>query len=94
MNPNIVARNRTARLVREARTPTFTSQTGITREQGRARRFHTKVVEVESELGGRFWSAPMHELRVDSFCDAEAAIGYSISDIDCAMSCFCTPDED
>jgi hypothetical protein len=45
MNPNMVAKNRTARLVREARTPVFTSTAQSARERAIARAERDLVTE-------------------------------------------------
>lgn len=78
MNPMMVAKNRTARLVAEARKPAYST---VTRPKVRE---HLKVVELESDLGGRWWSRPMRESEVAEY------IGNSmVSDIDCSAKCWC-----
>jgi len=79
MNPAAVARNRTARLVREANTPVYTTETKV--------REHLSVVEMDSGMG-RYWSKPMPDSEVDAYIDATPA-SYDVSDIDHAAKCWC-----
>ena len=83
MNPNMVARNRTARLVREATTPTYSTATPTPRE-----REHLSVVEIEVDRGGRYWSKPMPDSEVRGYIDSKPS-GYGVSDIDHAAKCWC-----
>lgn len=78
--PNNLVANRTARLVAEARTPTYTTATPV--------REHLTVVEVEGDMGGRRWSRPMRDSQVNAYCD-DLPEGYSVSDIDHAAKCWC-----
>ncbi len=81
MNPMQVAQNRTARLVREATTPTYTTVTPV--------REHMMVVELEHEWGGRIWSKPMPDSAVDAYLDSYEGSSYGVSDIDHAAKCWC-----
>ena len=45
-----------------------------------------KVVEMEWDNGGRFWSPPMPESKVAAFIDAFPPDLF-VSDIDCAPTC-------
>jgi hypothetical protein len=82
MNPAAVARNRTARLVREASTPVYSTET-----KPRVRE-HLSVVEIEYAGGGRAWSAPMPDSEVDGYLDRNLR-DNSVSDIDHAARCWC-----
>lgn len=82
MNPNMVAQARTARLVREARTPAYTTVTKPVVRQ------HLKVIELESDMGGRFWTKPMREDEVGPYLD-RTPDSYGLSDIDCSSKCWC-----
>ena len=82
MNPAQVASNRTARLVREARTPAYTSETPAQRE-----REHLSAVEIEFDTGGRFWSH-MSDSQVEGFI-ADIPEGMGLSDIDHSGKCWC-----
>jgi hypothetical protein len=83
INPNTVALARTARLVREAATPVYTS----TRESELAKRVHMHAVEVEFETGGRFWSH-MPATDVDDYIRGMGE-GTGLSDIDHSAKCWC-----
>ena len=78
--PAQVASNRTARLVREAKTPVYTSQTTA--------REHLTAVEIQVSDGGRYWSS-MPDSEVDAFCDKAESYGNSVSDIDHSLKCWC-----
>jgi hypothetical protein len=82
MNPKDVARNRTARLVRDAKTPTYVSESRPVVRQ------HLKMVEVEDDYG-RYWSGPYPENALSGVMDDYEGMGYSISDIDCSAKCWC-----
>lgn len=82
INPASVAAARTARLVREAATPVYSTVT-----PARVRE-HVKVVEMEDEMG-RSWSLPMRESAVDAYIDGLVEVGYWVSDIDCSVKCWC-----
>lgn len=81
MNPSRVAQNRTARLAVEATTPVYSTETPV--------REHMSVVEMEGDLGGRRWSAPMKDSAVTEYIDGYDGTGYSVSDIDHAAKCWC-----
>lgn len=80
MNPMMVAQNRTARLVREASTPVYSTSTPA--------REHLSVVEVEFDTGGRFWTKPMPDSEVDAYIGDLPESMY-LSDIDHAGKCWC-----
>lgn len=82
MNPMQVAKARTARLVREAQTPVYSTETKP------AVREHLSVIEIEYAGGGRAWSAPMPDSEVDAYLDAHLR-DNSVSDIDHAAKCWC-----
>lgn len=85
-NPAQVAANRTARLVKEARTPRYTSESKPTPVE----RDHIVMVEVvDSEGRGRYWSGPFKSSQVDAVCDDYERYGSEISDIDCSSKCWC-----
>ena len=79
MNPMMVAQNRTARLVREAQTPVYTTETKV--------REHLYVVEMDSGMG-RYWSKPMPDSEVDDYINRTPQ-SYEVSDIDHAAKCWC-----
>lgn len=81
MNPNQAFANRTARLVREAQTPVYSTETKV------AEREHLSVVEMDSGMG-RYWSAPMKDSEVDAYIDGTPQ-SYDVSDIDHAAKCWC-----
>lgn len=83
MNPAQVHANRTARLVKEAKTPVYSSASAAPRE-----RQHKMVVEMEHEQGGRSWSGSMDEDKVNAYIDSFPA-GYMLSDVDHAGNCWC-----
>lgn len=85
MNPMMVAQNRTARLVREATTPTYTTSTPapVVRE-----REHLHVVEMEADTGYRTWSGSMPESKVNAYIDSFPG-DYMLSDVDHAANCWC-----
>ena len=78
MNPMIVAKARTARLVREATTPVYTT---VTKPRVRE---HITAVEIDGDLG-RFW-AHMPDSEVDEFCSRYPG---DLSDIDHSGRCWC-----
>ena len=81
MNPMDVAKNRTARLVREATTPVYTTATApVVRE-------HITAVELEDDFG-RHWSH-MLDSEVDAYLTDMAVLGYGVSDIDHSAKCWC-----
>ena len=82
MNPNKVAQNRTARLVRESVTPTYSTSTPAPRA-----REHMTVVELETGCG-RYWSKPMKDSEVDTYL-SKRPLSYEVSDIDHAAACWC-----
>lgn len=77
-NPAQVASARTARLVREAQTPVYSTSTPVQQ--------HMMAVEVDSGIG-RYWRE-MPENKVNEFCD-NLAPSYSVSDIDHSAKCWC-----
>jgi hypothetical protein len=79
MNPMQVAQNRTARLVREATTPTYSTSTPA--------REHLMMVEVETDTGYRHW-ATMRESQVDTYV-SEIHPSDGLSDIDHSAKCWC-----
>lgn len=79
ITPATVASARTARLVREASTPVYTTVTPAPKA-----REHRMAVEIDSDFG-RFWSH-MPESEVDAFCDLYPG---DLSDIDHSTSCWC-----
>lgn len=81
-NPAQVASARTARLVREASTPVYSTTT--------APREHLYVIEWEADTGGRFWSQPMTEAQAEAEMKEADAFGmYGVSDYDHAAKCWC-----
>lgn len=52
-------------------------------------REHMKMVEVETEEGYRFWTAPMPETEAEAYLDMVEAGPNYISDYDCSSSCWC-----
>lgn len=83
-NPKQVASNRTARLVREAHTPVYSTQTA-TLEVDRP---HTKMVEMEFDSGYRTWSSAMPESAVNGYIESFMGVAM-LSDIDCSFTCWC-----
>ena len=81
MNPMTVAQARTARLVREAATPVYTT---VTKPRVRE---HLIACEVESDLGGRYWRT-MKESEVPAFWN-DLPEGYYASDEDHSAQCWC-----
>ena len=81
MNPNDVAKARTARLAREATTPVYSTSTPAPE--------HLYVAEIEADTGYRRWTKPMTEDALNAEVDAMAEIGYSLSDWDHAAKCWC-----
>lgn len=79
MNPNMVARNRTARLAAQGVPAAYTSETKP--------REHLSVVEMDSGIG-RYWSKPMPESKVNDYI-SRTPDSYSVSDIDHAAKCWC-----
>lgn len=79
-NPAQVAANRTARLVREAKTPVYSSSTPpVVRE-------HFMAVEVDGGMG-RYWNT-VPESKVDEFIDS-IPHAYDVSDVDHSLNCWC-----
>lgn len=83
MNPKMVAQNRTARLVREAKTPTYTSESAP-----KVERDHLEMVQVD-DGHGTYWSGPYPSRSIKGVCDQYEGYGYSIADIDCSAKCWC-----
>lgn len=81
MNPSQAFANRTARLVREATTPVYTTET-----TPRVRE-HMYAVETESMYGGRLWRH-MPDSEVDAYIDAIHE-SDSLSDVDHSAKCWC-----
>lgn len=81
MNPKQAMANRTARLVREAHTPVYSTETVPVRPE------HLTAVETDTD-SGRFWSH-MPESEITAFIDATFAAGNDISDIDHSAMCWC-----
>lgn len=82
--PAQVAANRTARLVAEAKTPTYRSETPAPAE-----REHLMVIEWES-MYGRYWGRPIPESQVnEAVREALADTHYEVSDIDHSAKCWC-----
>ena len=86
LNPKQVAANRTARLVREARTPAYTSETKVEKAPERD---HLEMLEVQ-DSGGRYWSGPFTSKQLPHVIEDYLKMGYSISDIDCSAKCWCS----
>lgn len=84
MNPMQVAKNRSARLVAEARTPAYSTVTPAPQA-----REHLTMVEIDDPCGGRFWSRPIKDSEVDKYISDHLSLGYEISDVDHAASCWC-----
>lgn len=82
-NPAQVASARTARLVREAHTPAYTSES----KPAPSRR-HQMMIEVE-DSGGRYWSGPFLDNQVQAVCADYERMGSGISDIDHYGKCWC-----
>lgn len=82
-NPAQVASARTARLVREANTPAYTSES-----KPAPSRPHQMMIEVEDQ-GGRYWSGPYLDNQVKGVCEDYVRYGSSISDIDHYGKCWC-----
>jgi hypothetical protein len=78
-SPAQVAANRTARLVREAQAPVYSTET--------PKAVHISAVELESDYG-RHWSH-MADTLVDGFITEMTALGYDLSDIDHSGKCWC-----
>lgn len=78
MNPNDVAKARSARLTREAAMPVYTTTTPA--------REHLVAVEIDS-VWGRHWSH-MVESELDSFI-GKISDGAELSDIDHSAKCWC-----
>ena len=86
--PAQVTRNRTARLVREAKTPRYTSESAPTAAP--AERDHLVMVEVVDADGrGRYWSGPFKSSQVAGVTADYVRYGSEISDVDCASNCWC-----
>ena len=84
MNPASVAVARTARLVREAATPVYSTSTPAPKA-----REHQMAVEIDS-LFGRHWSH-MPESEVDAYIERSVG-GYDeaeLLDIDHSARCWC-----
>jgi hypothetical protein len=83
MNPAKAAQNRTARLVREATTPVYSTSTPV--------REHLTVVEWDDDTH-RWWTAPMPDSEVDGYIERTIAQhngNIGLSDIDHAAKCWC-----
>lgn len=78
-NPAQVAVAHSARIVREAATPVWSTSTPAPKA-----REHEMAVEIDSDFG-RFWST-MPESEVDEFCDRYPG---ELSDIDHSAKCWC-----
>lgn len=81
MNPNMVARNRTARLVTEARTPTYSTST--------PQRQHLMAIEWEWDLGGRYWTSVTEDKVDEVIREARMSTTRFLSDIDHSAKCWC-----
>lgn len=81
MNPNKAFQNRTARLVREATTPVYTTATPAP-----AQREHIIACEVATD-SGRYWRT-MPESEVSDFW-ANLPASYDASDEDHSTECWC-----
>jgi hypothetical protein len=82
INPASVASARTARLVREASTPVYSTSTPAPKA-----REHLHAVEIEFDTGGRLWTS-MPEGEVDGYiADLPESIG--LSDVDHSAKCWC-----
>jgi hypothetical protein len=79
-SPAQVAANRTARLVREAQTPVYSTETA------KAEREHLTAIEIDSGCG-RYWIT-VRDDQVDAAID-EVPQSYGISDIDHSGKCWC-----
>lgn len=55
-------------------------------------RQHRMLVEVESSMGGRWWSDVMPEREVRAFISEVQNRGDYISDVDCVYNCWCVPE--
>lgn len=81
MNPKTALANRTARLVREASTPVYSTVTKpVVRE-------HIMAVETDS-MYGRHWSH-MPDSEVDEHIARMVSYGDELSDIDHSAKCWC-----
>jgi hypothetical protein len=80
MTPSQAMANRNARLVREARTPVYSTRTPA--------REHMKMVETDSSYG-RHWSRPMPESQVTAYIDSVCDADTYLSDVDCSSRCWC-----
>jgi len=85
MNPLAVAQARTARLVREAQTPVYTTRTPKAQP-----RPHIAAVEIDGDYG-RHWSH-MPENEVDDYL-ARLMPGDGLSDLCHSPRCWCGDDE-
>lgn len=84
--PAQVTRNRTARLVREAKTPRYTSES----KPAPAERDHLVMVEVvDCDGRGRYWSGPFKTSQVKGVTAQYVSMGSKVSDVDCASNCWC-----
>ncbi len=88
MNPIMVAQARTARLVAEGAHKPRVAYSTATKPYVRE---HITMVEVETDLGGRYWRS-MPDSEVDTYIGEMEAIGYGVSDIDHAAKCWCFKD--
>lgn len=75
MNPMMVAKNRTARLVREARKPAYTTETKP--------REHVEIFEIECDYGYRRWVSEREALELLRLPN------YWLSDVDHSTKCWC-----
>jgi hypothetical protein len=83
MNPKMVAQNRTARLVREAKTPAYTSETPKASE-----RDHLEMVQLD-DGAGTWWSGPFKSSQMRGVLAQYDSYGYGVVDIDCSAKCWC-----
>lgn len=84
--PAQVTRNRTARLLREAKTPRYTSES----TPAPAERDHLVMVEVvDCDGRGRYWSGPFQERQIKGVSLEYERMGAKISDVDCSAKCWC-----
>lgn len=83
-NPAQVASARTARLVREALTPAYSTESTAPAVPVRE---HITAVELEDDYG-RSWSH-MPDSEVTAYIDEMAGVGYGVSDIDHSGRCWC-----
>lgn len=84
MNPKNVASARTARLAREVSTPVYSTSTPAPKRE------HVTMIEMADSVH-RMWTGPyMGASEQRAGIEYWGLIGYSISDIDCSVKCWCT----